>query len=95
MQPDAWTTFNTQSLLGGALLGQQKYADAEPLLLAGYQGMKQRQQSIPPPGRSRLPEAALRLVQLYEAQDKKDEVARWTKERDAIQLSQEKPKTKP
>ena len=35
MQPDAWTTFNTQSLLGGALLGQKKYADAEQLLLKG------------------------------------------------------------
>ena len=23
-QPDLWTTFNTQSLLGGALLGQKK-----------------------------------------------------------------------
>jgi hypothetical protein len=39
---DAWTTVNTKSLLGGALLGQKKYADAEPLLLAGYEGMKQR-----------------------------------------------------
>src|SRR5262249_23934612 len=27
-QPDAWATFNTQSLLGGALLGQMKYAEA-------------------------------------------------------------------
>ena len=42
-QPDLWTTFNTQSLLGGALLGQKKYAEAEPLLLAGYAGMKRRQ----------------------------------------------------
>src|SRR5262249_27677068 len=33
LQPEAWTTFNTQSLLGGALLGQKKYAEAEPLLL--------------------------------------------------------------
>jgi hypothetical protein len=63
-------------MLGGALLGQKKYAEAEPLLLAGYQGMKQRQQSIPPQGKIRLPEAALRLVQLYEALGKKDEVAR-------------------
>jgi hypothetical protein len=36
MQPDAWTTFNTRSLPGGALLGQQMYAEAKPLLLAGY-----------------------------------------------------------
>src|SRR5205823_9237095 len=28
-QPDAWTTCNTRSLLGGALAGQAKYADAE------------------------------------------------------------------
>src|SRR5690242_14901580 len=39
-QPDAWTTFNTKSLLGGALLGQKKYADAETLLLKGFEGMK-------------------------------------------------------
>jgi len=31
-EPDAWTTFNTKSLLGGALLGQKKYGAAEPLL---------------------------------------------------------------
>jgi tetratricopeptide (TPR) repeat protein len=42
-QPDAWTTFNTISTLGGALLGQKKYADAEPLLLKGYEGMKKRE----------------------------------------------------
>ncbi len=33
-QPDEWTTFGTKSMLGGALLGQKKYADAEPLLLS-------------------------------------------------------------
>ncbi len=70
-QPDAWTTFNTKSLLGGALLGQKKYADAEPLLLAGYEGMKQRAKTIPPPGKARLPEAIERLVQLYEATGQK------------------------
>src|SRR5262249_33700462 len=32
-EPDVWTTFNTKSLLGAALVAQQKYSDAEPLLL--------------------------------------------------------------
>ncbi len=82
--PDAWTTFNTQSLLGGALLGQKKYADAEPLLLKGYEGMKQREQTIPPQAATRIPEALDRLVQLYEATDKKDEAAKWRKELEAI-----------
>jgi eukaryotic-like serine/threonine-protein kinase len=39
--PDDWSTFNTMSMLGGALLGQKKYAAAEPLLLKGYeQGLR-------------------------------------------------------
>ena len=47
-QPDLWSTFNKQSLLSGALLGQKKYAEAEPLLLSGDEGMKQRAKTIPP-----------------------------------------------
>jgi serine/threonine protein kinase/tetratricopeptide (TPR) repeat protein len=80
-QPNAWNTFNTRSMLGGALLGQQKYAEAEPLLLAGYEGMKQREKTIPPQGAVRLPEAADRLVELYTALGKSEEVARWRAER--------------
>jgi tetratricopeptide (TPR) repeat protein len=43
VQPDDWRTFNTRSHLGGALLGQKKYAEAEPLLRQGYEGMKARE----------------------------------------------------
>ena len=63
-EPDAWTVFYTRSLLGGALLGQKKYADAEPLLLKSYQGMKQREKSIPAQGNMRIPEALDRLIEL-------------------------------
>ena len=73
-QPDVWSTFNTKSLLGGALLGQKKYAEAEPLLLAGYEGMKQREKTIPPQA-IRLHRGPGALVQLYEATEKKDEAA--------------------
>jgi hypothetical protein len=86
-EPDAWTTFNTQSMLGGALLGQKKYADAEPLLLAGYEGMKQRQEKITPHGQARAPEAAQRLVQLYEATGKPEEAAKWKKELEALKAA--------
>ncbi len=78
--PDSWNTFNTKSMLGGALLGQKKYADAEPLLLKGYQGMKEREKTIPPQGEDRLPEAVERLVQLYEELAKNDEAAKWRTE---------------
>jgi Tfp pilus assembly protein PilF len=79
-EPDLWTTFNTRSMLGGCLLSDKKYADAEALLLQGYEGMKERQARIPPIGKPRLTEAIERLVQLYDAWDKPDEAAKWRKE---------------
>jgi tetratricopeptide (TPR) repeat protein len=80
-EPEAWTTFNTRSLLGGALLGQRKYAEAEPLLLQGYEGMKAREKAIPPQAATRLPEALDRLIELYTATNKPDEVKKWRAER--------------
>jgi WD40 repeat protein/serine/threonine protein kinase len=82
-QPDSWVTFNAQSMLGAALLGQKKYAEAEPLLLEGYAGMKEREDTIPPVGKDRLSEAVERLVQLYDAMGKKDEAAKWGREVEA------------
>jgi tetratricopeptide (TPR) repeat protein len=72
-----WETFSTKSLLGGSLLGQKKYDEAEPLLLAGYEGMKQREEKIPPISRFRLTEAIEWLVQLYEAWGKPEQAAEW------------------
>jgi serine/threonine protein kinase len=79
-EPQAWTTFNTQSMLGGSLLGQKKYADGEPLLKAAYEGMKARAKTIPPQDKMRLTEAAERLVQLFEATGNAAEAERWRKE---------------
>ena len=80
-QPDDWRTFNTQSMLGGALFGQKKYADAEPLLLKGYEGMKQRGQSIKPVAAILIPEALDRLIELATATNKPDDVKKWRAER--------------
>jgi TolA-binding protein len=82
-EPNSWTTFNTQSMLGGSLLGQKKYADAEPLLLKGYEGMKAREKTIPPlwPATARIPEALDRLIELYTATDRPDEAKKWRDER--------------
>jgi len=76
-EADAWTTFNTKSTLGGSLLGQKNYADAEPLLLAGYEGMNERAEKIPPAAKTRLTEAAERLVQLYNDWGQPDQAAKW------------------
>jgi hypothetical protein len=79
--PDSWLTFNTRSMLGGALLGQNKYVEAEPLLVSGYEGMKKREALIPAAARIRLPEAADRLCHLYTAWGKKDAAVKWRAER--------------
>jgi serine/threonine protein kinase/DNA-binding SARP family transcriptional activator len=76
-QPDAWGTFATQSQLGGSLLGQKKYTDAGPLLLAGYEGMKQREAKIPATAKKYLTEALERLVQLYDAWGKPEQAKAW------------------
>jgi serine/threonine protein kinase/Tfp pilus assembly protein PilF len=76
-EPERWTTFDAQTLLGASLLGQKQYAQAEPLLLQGYQGMKERQGTIPAPSRRRLDDALERLVRLYQAWGKKDQADKW------------------
>jgi non-specific serine/threonine protein kinase/serine/threonine-protein kinase len=83
LQPEVWNTFYARAQLGGALLGQKKYAEAEPLLLSGYKGMKQRAATIPPRFRAFLTDALIRLVQLYDAWGKADEAAIWRKELEA------------
>jgi hypothetical protein len=87
--PDDWRTFNTRSQLGACLLGLKKYADAEPLLLSGYEGMKQREDKIPAAGKARLKEALQRLVQFYEATGPSAEAAEWKKK--LSELDQAKP----
>jgi non-specific serine/threonine protein kinase/serine/threonine-protein kinase len=90
-EAEAWTTFNTQSLLGGALLLQKKYADAEPLLIQGYEGLKYREAQVPAAARSRLSEALERLVQLYDAWDKKDQAEKWRKKLAEARAAEKKP----
>lgn len=62
-------------------MSQGKFADAEPLLLSGYEGMKQREAKIPEPAKARLVEALDRLVELYTAIQKPDEATKWRAER--------------
>ena len=64
-------------MLGDSLLCQKKYADAEPILLQGYDGMKAREGKIPAPYKKRIGEAAARIVALYDACGKKELADQW------------------
>jgi serine/threonine protein kinase/lipopolysaccharide biosynthesis regulator YciM len=90
--PDAWPTFYTQSLLGEALLGQKKYTEAEPLLIQGYEGMRQREAQNPKELKGRLIEALERLVRLYKATGQKAEAEAWAKKLAQAKAVEKKPK---
>jgi hypothetical protein len=61
----------------------EEYAEAEPLLVKGYEGMKTREQTIPKTGGGelRIPQALDRLIELYTAINKPDEAKKWQTER--------------
>jgi eukaryotic-like serine/threonine-protein kinase len=70
--PDEWPTWWIKSQLGAALLDQKKYADAEPLLLSGYEGLSKRAGRMSATDRPYLADAFNRIVELYDAWGKKD-----------------------
>jgi tetratricopeptide (TPR) repeat protein len=75
--PDSWERYDCQSMLGGSLEGQAKFAEAEPLLLSGYEGVTRRQATIPVQERRVLSETRERIVQLYEAWQKPEKARQW------------------
>jgi hypothetical protein len=79
--PDDWSTFDASSILGAALLGQGKTAEAGPLLRSGYEGLARRSDAIPADFRPRVAEALDRLIAWGEVAGKDDEVKAWKAER--------------
>jgi len=90
--PDHWRVFEARSLLGATLLAQKKYADAEPLLLSGYEGMKQREDKLPTAIRPRLQPAIRRLVRLYEETGSPDRAAEWNQKLAELEKAEVQPK---
>jgi len=75
--PAGWHTFNSRSTLAGILAAEQKYAEAEPLLLSAYAGLKQPEGKFPADVKPRLKETLQRLVQLYEETAQPEDAAKW------------------
>src|SRR6185436_2668228 len=75
--PNDWALSITRSMLGAALAGQKKFAEAEPLLVGGYEGIKDREADIGPFYQQRMTEALRRLVDLYTAWDKPEQAEKW------------------
>jgi serine/threonine protein kinase/tetratricopeptide (TPR) repeat protein len=77
----AWERYHSQSLLGASLAGQKKYAQAEPLLLAGYGGMREREATVPAVNRFSREEADRWIVKLYRDWGKPQKEAEWKERR--------------
>jgi tetratricopeptide (TPR) repeat protein len=76
-QIEKYRHFYSMSVLGAALLGQKKYADAESLLLQGHGGMKQWKVGRPAADRRLLTDAGERVVHFYEVTGQAEKAREW------------------
>jgi tetratricopeptide (TPR) repeat protein len=75
--PEAWSRYYSQSRLGASLAGQKRYAEAEPLLLSGFEGLVQRRATIPAESQSSVQDGGEQIVQLYQDWGKQEKAAEW------------------
>ncbi|WP_406697538.1 serine/threonine-protein kinase [Singulisphaera sp. Ch08] len=73
---EPWRIASAKSLLGGALAGQGRFVEAEPLLIGGYEGLH----SDPGAKPKALADASERLALMYEASGRPEIAARWRNE---------------
>ena len=56
-------------------MARKHYAEAEPLLISGYNGLREREAKIPVANKPRLEKAAKRLIRFYEETAQPDKAA--------------------
>jgi tetratricopeptide (TPR) repeat protein len=78
-QAGDWSTFYARSLLGASLRQQGQYAQAEPLLISGYDGLTTRKAQIPPALRTQVEEVGGWIVELYRAWGKSKAASQWSR----------------
>jgi tetratricopeptide (TPR) repeat protein/predicted Ser/Thr protein kinase len=74
---DDWYRFRAQAFLGTALSGLRQYSEAEPLLLSGYEGMRQRAFRMPAKQRKWIRFSGQQIVDLHSQWSKPEEAAKW------------------
>ena len=75
--PDEWRTYCTSNLLGGAVAGQQRFEEAEPLLVGGLKGMLEREKQIPRSALRWLREARERVIHFYIERGQPEKAVEW------------------
>jgi tetratricopeptide (TPR) repeat protein len=85
--PGSWPLFRSQSLLGSCLAAQTRFAEAEPLLVDGYNGMTAQTEQIPFEFHSTIDRTLQQLVQMYERWEKPEKAAAWRRKQLGIQAA--------
>ncbi|HVI09398.1 MAG TPA: serine/threonine-protein kinase [Candidatus Binatia bacterium] len=74
---DDWGLYRAQAFLGASLAGLRRYAEAEPLLLKGYEGMQERASRMPARQKKWIRSAGEQIVGLYSQWSKPEQAAQW------------------
>ena len=74
---EGFRRFLAEALVGASLMEQRKYADAEPLLVSAYDGLKQREARLPAYDRRKVAETGARIAALYVAWGKPEQALQW------------------
>ncbi len=83
-QPESWQRFGLECLLGTILARQNKYAEAEALLVPGYRGMIERKVQMGVPAWYYLDRVRGWIVQLYQRWGKADKAEEWQQSHGAL-----------
>jgi tetratricopeptide (TPR) repeat protein len=83
-RPDDWRRFHTESLLGASLAAQKKFAEAEPLLLGGCQGILARRDRMALPDRDFLDRVLDQVIEFYNAWGKPEQAAVWRAKKQSV-----------
>lgn len=75
--PSDYRRYWTEVLLGASMAGEHKYEQAEPLLIGGYNGMKQNAASVSELNRQKLQKVGELMVKFYGMWNKPDKVGEW------------------
>ena len=76
---ETWHRYESEVLLGASLAGQNKYFEAEPMLLSGYAGMIKSGAKIPAGSRFKVTNAGSWIVRLYERWHHDENAKEWRK----------------
>jgi tetratricopeptide (TPR) repeat protein len=94
--PESYWAFSARFMLGANLMGQMKFADAEPLLISGYEGMARTKGKIESSSaygpQIRLKDTLELLVALHEVTGRPNQAAVWKQKLAELEKAETTPK---